>query len=213
MRNTRAEHHSKYLKNKRNKDAIPGKPLEKTPISVTSITQKDNCPCNNTPNKWPDRTICIAGDSILNRIGGKLFFQKPLVKVRQFPEATITDMYDHLKPILKRHPEFLILDTGNNDTSKYTPNEIFEKIIALKRFVVSQNKQCKVIISTSTMRVDSSKNENAVQKVNEILKELNIPLVKDFNIVRKHLGNRGLHLNEHGTSRLAMNYIATIRKL
>ena len=30
---------------------------------------------------------------------------------------------------------------------------------------------------------------------------------------KKHLGNRGLHLNEHGTSRLAMNYIATIRKL
>ena len=60
---------------------------------------------------------------------------------------------------------------------------------------------------------NSSKNGNAVQKVNEILKELNIPLKKNFNIVKKHLGSRGLHLNEHGTSRLAMNYIATIRKL
>ena len=45
---------------------------------------------------------------------------------------------------------------------------------------MSQNKECKVIISTLTMRVDSSKNGNAVQKVNEILKELNIPLVKYF---------------------------------
>ena len=63
------------------------------------------------------------------------------------------------------------------------------------------------------MRVDSSKNGNAVQKVNEILKELNIPLVKNFNIDEKHFGSRELHLNEHGTSRLAMNYIATIRKL
>ena len=63
------------------------------------------------------------------------------------------------------------------------------------------------------MRADSLKNGNAVQKVNEILKELNIPLVKNFNIVKKHLENRGLHLNEHGTLRLAMNYIATIRKL
>ena len=64
------------------------------------------------------------------------------------------------------------------------------------------------------MRVDSSKNGNAVQKVNEILKELNIPLVKNiFNIIKKDLGNRGLHLNEHGTSRLAMNYIAALRKL
>ena len=136
------------------------------------------------------------------------------MKVRQFPGATITDMYDHLKPILKRHPEFLILHIGTNDTSKYTPNEIADKVLALKRFVVvSQNKECKVIISTLTMRVDSSKNGNAVQKVNEILKELNIPLAKNFDIAKKHLGSRGLYLNEHGTSRLAMNYIATKRKL
>ena len=87
-------------------------------------------------------------------------------------------------------------------------------MLALKRFVVSQNKECKVIISTLTMRTNHSKNRNAVlQKVNRISKELNIPLAKNFNIVKKHSGNRGLHLNEHGTSRLAMNYITTARKL
>ena len=122
-------------------------------------------------------------------------------------------MYDYLKPILKRHPEFLILHTGTNETSKYRPNGIVDKVLALKRFVVSQNKECNVIISTLTMRLDSSKNGNVVKKGNEILKELNIPLVENFNIFKKHLGNRDLHLNEHGTSRLAMNYIATIRKL
>ena len=93
------------------------------------------------------------------------------------------------------------------------PNEIVDKVLALKRFVVSQKKECKVIISTLAMQVDSWKNGNAIQKVNEILKELNIPHVKNVNIVKKHLENSGLHLNEHGTSRLAMNYIATIRKL
>ena len=63
------------------------------------------------------------------------------------------------------------------------------------------------------MRVDSSRSMNVVQKVNKILKEVNIPLAKNFNIVKKLLGNRSLYLNEHGTLRLAMNYIATIRKL
>ena len=105
------------------------------------------------------------------------------MKVRQFLGATITDMYDHLKPILKRHPEFLILHIGTNDTSKYTPNEIVDIVLALKRFVLSQNKECKVIISTLTMCADSSKNGNAVQKVNEILKELSVPLAKKCNIV------------------------------
>ena len=135
------------------------------------------------------------------------------MKVRRFPGATITDMYDHLKPILKRHPEFLILHLGTNDASKYTPNEIIDKVLALKRFVAILNEKRKVVISALTMHVDSSKNGNAVWKVNEILKELNIPLSKNFNIVRKHLVNRGLHLNEHGRSRLIMNYIAAIRKL
>ena len=105
-------------------------------------------------------------------------------------------MFDHLKPISERHPEFLILHVG---TSKYTPNEIVDKVLALKRFAVSQSKECKVIISTLTISADSSKNVNAVQKVNETLKELNMPLVKIFNIVKEHLGNRVLHLNAHGT--------------
>ena len=65
LRNIRAEHHSKYLKSKWNKDAIPEKPLEKTPISVTPVTEEDNLLSNDTPNKWTGGTICIAGDSIL----------------------------------------------------------------------------------------------------------------------------------------------------
>ena len=132
----------------------------------------------------------------MNGVDGSLLSQKQLVKVKQFPGETVTDMYDHLKPISKRHREFLILHIA---TSKYAPNEIVNKVLALKRFVVSQNKECKVIISTLTIRVDSSKNGNAVEKVNETLKELNMPLVKVFNTVKEHLGNRVLHLNEHGT--------------
>ena len=51
LRNIRAEHHSTYLKSKRNKDAIPEKPLEKTPISVIPVTQEDNLPSNDTQIK------------------------------------------------------------------------------------------------------------------------------------------------------------------
>ena len=115
-----------------NKGAISEIPLEKTPISVTLVTQGDNLPSNDTPNKWPEGTICIAGDSILNGVDGSLLSQKRLMKVRQFPAATITDMYDHLTPILKRHPEFLILHIGTNDTSKYTLSEIVNKVFYKK---------------------------------------------------------------------------------
>ena len=106
MRNIRAEHHSKYLKSKQNKDAIPEKPLEKTPISVTAVTKEDYLPSNDTPNK--------GAEGILRIIDGSLVSQKRLVKVRQFPGATFTLMYDHLKSILKRHPEFFILHIGTS---------------------------------------------------------------------------------------------------
>ena len=63
------------------------------------------------------------------------------------------------------------------------------------------------------MCADSSKNRNAVQKVTEVLKKLNIPLVKNFDIIGKHLRDRSLHLNKHGMSRLALNYTVAMRKL
>ena len=90
---------------------------------------------------------------------------------------------DHLKPVLKSNPEFLILYIGSDNISKYTPNEIVDKVLALKRFVIGQNEKWKVI-STLTIGMDSSKNGNRVQKVNEILKGLSVPLVKYFNTVR-----------------------------
>ena len=106
------------------------KPLEKTPICVTPVTEEDNLPSNDAPNKWPKGTIFITGDSILNGIDRSLLSQKWLVKVRQFPGATITDICDHLKSVLKRHPEFFVLHIGTNDTSKYMPNEIVDRVLA-----------------------------------------------------------------------------------
>ena len=38
-----------------------------------------------------------------------------------------------------------------------------------------------------------------------------MPTVKTYNIIKKHLGNTGLHW--YGSSRLAINHIATMRKL
>ena len=64
LRNIQAEHHSKYWKCKRNKDTNTEKLLD-TPSHVTPVTQKDNLPSDNTSNKWPQGTVCIAEDIIL----------------------------------------------------------------------------------------------------------------------------------------------------
>ena len=38
------------------------------------------------------------------------------VKVKNFPEATIDDMYDYIKPPLKKCPDNIILHAGSNNT-------------------------------------------------------------------------------------------------
>ena len=43
--------------------------------------------------------------------------------------------------------------------------------------------------------------------------ELNIDIVKNRNIASKHLAGRRLHLNPHGTARLALDLKALIKKL
>ena len=48
LKNIRAEHHSKYLENKRKKETNPEKPLD-TPSYVTPVTQKNDLPSDGAP--------------------------------------------------------------------------------------------------------------------------------------------------------------------
>ena len=82
------------------------------------------------------------------------FCGKELSRLGPFSVAVISNMYDLLKPILKRNPDYTILHIGTNDASGNTANELLDKILALKSFVTSNNKNSKVIISTLTILVD-----------------------------------------------------------
>ena len=52
---------------------------------------------------------------------------------------------------------------------------------------------------------------NAIPELNDLLEEMDIPIVKNRNINVDHLGSKGLHLNPHGKARFAMNLKASIR--
>ena len=43
------------------------------------------------------------------------------VKVKNFPGATIDDMYDYIKPLLKKFPDNIMLPVGTNNTVKSHP--------------------------------------------------------------------------------------------
>ena len=53
--------------------------------------------------------IIIIGDSLLKNINGWLMCRSKRVIVHSFPGATVSDMEDYLKPLIKKRPARIIL--------------------------------------------------------------------------------------------------------
>ena len=122
-------------------------------------------------------------------------------------------MEDNIKPILKREPDYIILHVGTNNATNLTARNILDKLLRLKSTILDARKYWEVIISQLNLCSDNGKAALTNHHLCKLLEELNIDIVKNRNIDSKHLGGKGLHLNPHGTTRLAFNLKATIRKL
>ena len=61
--------------------------------------------------------------------------------------------------------------------------------------------------------MDDGKAGFTISKLNDLLEEMGIPIVKNRNMTADHLGSKGLNLNPHGIARFAMNLKVSIRKL
>ena len=162
---------------------------------------------------WEKNTILIAGDSILYGIDERRLSNKVKVKVHSFPGATISDMHFYLQPLLEKKPSIIVLHIGTNDAPYCTSQQILDKIIILKNFILEKCPTCKVVFSTPTIRTDDGKAMLTIIKIIELVKKFNIELIENSNINDTHLGRKGLHLNDRGNSRLAMNFINFIKNI
>ena len=83
-------------------------------------------------SKWRKNATLLLGDSIISGIDQqRLSVKGRIVKVRSFPVATINDIFDYIKPLLKKAPDNVILDVGTNDA----PNSISRVMLSLKSFI------------------------------------------------------------------------------
>ena len=69
-----------------------------------------------------------------------------------------------------------------------------------------------IFISTPALRSDNGKATLTVNQLTNHLLQLNIDIVDNRNIISKHLSRKGLHLNESGLRRLAINFLERIKK-
>ena len=167
------------------------------------------------PPPWPKNTVLIAGSSMINSLDETRMSRKFNVKVRSNNGATSIDMVDHLNAFLRKKPDHLIFHVGTNDASSkdVTSEILYARLLRLKSFAEFRVPGLNVVISCPTVRTD---NLAANRKILELRKKLiseGVNIISNENISAAHLGKKGLHLNKHGVSRLAMNLIACIKGL
>ena len=109
-------------------------------------------------HQWPRGTVAIIGDSMVSGLKQELLSNKKhQVKVRCCRGTTVEDMFDYVKPILKRKPDSVVLHVGTNNARDMTSRNILDKLLQLKTAVFHSGENCKVISSQPMTRVDDGK--------------------------------------------------------
>ena len=159
---------------------------------------------------WRKGTTLIIGDSLLYGIDER---KRRNTKVRIYPGAGVDDMFYNIFPLLRKRPENVIILAGTNNAMSEEPYVIVEKLMKLKNFIDSILPGCNVILSGLIDRYDDEKTQDTVRTVNDMLSNCGVRLINNSNILREHLGRKGLHMNPYGTGKLAINLIRVLKTL
>ena len=187
----------------RQKQQEKSKQIKKTHISPNS---------NENLQKWSRNTTLIVGDSRLPGIDERRISKKDRkVKVKNFPGGTIDDMYDYIKPLLKKCPD-IMLHVGTNITVNESSKVVLGKLLDLKKFTENTLTESDVVISNLIRQIDNGKASLRVTKTNEHLHGLQMDIIDKGNITSNELNNGGLHLNPRDLGKLAINFIRRIKK-
>ena len=152
---------------------------------------------------------------MLSEIDEKRLIPSHNVKVRCHPGATIIDdMFDHLKPYLKKEPDQIILHVSTNDaSSKKTSDTIFRNLLDLKAFIKTKAPKTNVTFSCPIVRHDNGLANLKIIHLRNKLKTSNENVILNENIDYNSLGRKGLHMTPRGDTRLAMNFINFLKRL
>ena len=114
-------------------------------------------------------------------------------------------------PLFRKEQSFIIIHAGTNDALYLTSRKILDNLITLKSFITDKLPNCKVVISTPTLRTDDRKAVLTVSQLTNHLLQLDIDIIGNRNINARNPGNKGLYLNPTGTSHLAKNLLSSIK--
>ena len=103
-----------------------------SPLRVWKITEQFNCKFKKWYTSWRyfsfkqtsqetgKKSIVIVGDSIIKQVAQWKMSSNKTAKVRSFPGATIEDMADYSRPLLRNNPSSLIISMSVRTTWRMT---------------------------------------------------------------------------------------------
>ena len=86
------------------------------------------------------RKVFIVGDFILKNLQGRKISRSAKVKVSSFPGCTAMDMRDHIKPVLRRNPDAIVMHVGTNSLrSSASVRDCAEEIVNLATVISNES--------------------------------------------------------------------------
>ena len=131
-------------------------------------------------------------------------------KVVPCPGSKIKDMYNNIAPLLKKKPSKVIVHVGTNDTPYKPSCDIVKELVMLRKFIENHLPGSKVFLSSPIMRVDNQLANSTIRKINNDLKNISNVIMND-KLDGHCLGRKGLHLNQQGSGKLAVNFITQMQ--
>ena len=94
----------------------------------------------NPDAKWPDNTILITGDSMINQLDENRLSKSTNrnIKIRSFHGADFDKMYTNIEPLLKKMPSKVIIHVGTSDAVTKLSEVIIDDFMKFKQFIETQ---------------------------------------------------------------------------
>ena len=150
------------------------------------------------------------GDSTLNDIQEKGLNKNAdiNIKIQKYPGPSSTDILEYIKPSLRKEPDQIVIHAGTNDLTNY--HNYLNNVNKIVKMVKETCKNTKLCFFSLICQTDLKDIDKKIRKTNTHLEnycnQQDVNFIDNSNIKKSDLNSRGLHLQERGCSKLAINF-------
>ena len=144
-------------------------PKKKNPSGHKGVASGNNITSQSKQDQNKPPGVVVIGDSITRNIIGKKLSRNQNVNAFSFSGATIDDMVDFAKPVIKRKPKKIILHVGTNNLKMDQPKKIKNKVAGLVDSIEAEHLSIDVAVSSIIFRSDDQSLNSKTDEVNRRL--------------------------------------------